>query len=93
MSQGLKGGEEMSLCIVDIHGDIEGDYEIIKTFPEDMTNGQVLKAMFPRTIFVHEIWSDGKRGLMYSEEWWKRKYDKKLLVSKGLETWEYPGGE
>lgn len=37
----------MSLCLVDIHGSIEGDYDIVSKLPHNATNGDIIKAMFP----------------------------------------------
>lgn len=36
----------MSLCLMNVHGDIEGDYEVIRDIPNG-TNGDVIKALFP----------------------------------------------
>ena len=44
----------MSKWIVDIHGDIEGDYEIIADLPRNPTNGEVIKAMFPNIQWDNE---------------------------------------
>ena len=43
----------MSLAIVNIHGDIEGDYNIIKDIPVSPTNGDMLMAVFPD--LKHEV--------------------------------------
>ena len=36
----------MSLCLIDVHGDIEGDFEWAEELPR-ITNGDVIKALFP----------------------------------------------
>lgn len=47
----------MSLNLVNIGGEIEGDYDIIETFDDTTTNKDVLKAVFPNIEFddVFEI--------------------------------------
>lgn len=55
----------MSKWIVDIHGDIEGDYELICKaestipIPKGATNGDMIKTMFPN-IKVKPINFEGK---------------------------------
>lgn len=69
----------MSLCLVDIHGDIEGDYDIIHSFPRNATNGDMIKAMFPNakvSVFVKEV---GVKGLdtysTFTKKWWNAPYE------------------
>ena len=37
----------MSLCLIDVHGDIEGDFEWVIDLPRNATNGDMIKALFP----------------------------------------------
>lgn len=37
----------MSLNLVDIHGEIEGDYDIITTLPHNPSIGDMIMALFP----------------------------------------------
>jgi len=43
----------MSLHIVNIHGEIEGDYDIVTALPQNATNGDVIKAMFPNLEWIN----------------------------------------
>lgn len=69
----------MSLCLVDIHGDIEGDYDILHDFPRNATNGDMIMAMFPNAkanVFVKEV---GVNGLdtysTFTKKWWNAPYE------------------
>ena len=57
----------MSLCLIDLHGDIEGDYEIIKELPRKATNGEVLKALFPNDF-------RGDICVIKNADWWISPY-------------------
>lgn len=59
----------MSLCLIELHGDIEGDYEIIKELPRKATNGEVLKALFPEE-FKDNI------STIKNAHWWIAPYKK-----------------
>ena len=71
----------MALNIVDIHGEIEGDYDIITTLPRNATNGDVIKALFPetksrldeRTGIMLVKWEDGTTKC-YKADWWNTPY-------------------
>ena len=41
----------MSLCLMNVHGDIEGDYEFVCDIPNG-TNGEVIQALFPNSKFT-----------------------------------------
>ena len=63
----------MSLNIVNIHGDIEGDYDIIATLPQNATNGDVIKAMFPNESFFEDIFLEVMHYGNYQRivsDWW-----------------------
>ena len=72
----------MSLCLVDIHGEIEGDYDIIHIFPRNATNGDMIKAMFPNAwksdfidIANHStLYVDDKHELEVDIDWWNAPY-------------------
>lgn len=57
----------MSLCLIELHGDIEGDYEIIKELPRKATNGEVLKALFPNDF-------RGDICVIKNADWWISPY-------------------
>ena len=75
----------MSLCLVDIHGDIEGDYDILHIFPKNATNGDMIMAMFPNAkIKIHKQWDEqnivtvricGVQFMINSLEWWNAPYE------------------
>ena len=76
----------MSLCLVNIHGDIEGDYEIIADLPRDATNGEVIKAMFPnidyeafyRAYFGYlRVKGSNIRVLEIDDDWWNAPYERR----------------
>lgn len=48
----------MSLCLIDVHGDIEGDFDWVVDLPRNATNGDVIKAMFPNASFHYHKASD-----------------------------------
>lgn len=58
----------MSLCLVDIHGDIEGDYDILHNFPRNATNGDMIKDIFPS-----EVWLQMK-AREFNKTWWNAPY-------------------
>lgn len=76
----------MSLCLVDIHGEIEGDYDKVGMLPQNPTNGDIVIAMFnPSYIEVikdeyeHEvgdIFVDIDGGTIFSLDWWNAPYKK-----------------
>ena len=59
----------MSLSLLDIHGDIEGDYDTIVDFPRNVTNGEILKALFPKDF-------DGTKAVIKEADWWNSPYAK-----------------
>lgn len=76
----------MSLYVVDIHGDIEGDYEIVRKyeeqehFPKGATNGDAIKAMFP-SVEVKEknngyevYFGVGTSTQFFNHQWWNAPY-------------------
>ena len=68
----------MSLCLVDIHGDIEGDYDIIKDLPRNATNGDVIKALFNCHVQQDSIVTTATldRHTEFSTKWWNAPYKK-----------------
>lgn len=61
----------MSKWIVDIHGDIEGDYEIIKEYEEPktghwirITNGGAMKQIYLCSVCHRQIEDDGIEALI-----------------------------
>ena len=74
----------MSLCLVDIHGDIEGDYDTIYPLPRNATNGDMIKAIFPDITIIKRGAltcvrnidnSDGIVGEKYFySSWWNAPY-------------------
>ena len=71
----------MSLCLMDVHGDIEGDYEFVCDIPNG-TNGEVIQALFPYvktedTSFNMLIGTDLDKGYVpLQREWWNAPYQK-----------------
>lgn len=69
----------MSLCLMNVHGDIEGDYEFVCDIPKG-TNGEVLQALFPNmktedTSVESLIGTDIDRGyVVFQREWWNTPY-------------------
>ena len=72
----------MGLCLVDIHGDIEGDYDYIKDLC-NMTNGEVMQAAFPNNEFIrfpygeYVMYEDESRQNIisfFSAKWWNAPY-------------------
>lgn len=57
----------MSLCLIDVHGDIEGDFEWVVDLPKNATNGEVLKALFPNDF-------KGDASVIKNADWWKIPY-------------------
>ena len=75
----------MSLCLMNVHGDIEGDYEFVCNIPKG-TNGEVLQALFPN-IELGETRINRKRYFLKGEaietfdlkvhnNWWNAPYKK-----------------
>lgn len=65
----------MSKYIVDIHGDIEGDYELICKvesvipIPKGATNGDMMQLVFPdRSTF------NSGEGAYFKRNWWDAPY-------------------
>lgn len=44
--------------------------------PDNATNGDVIRAMFPKTIFIQEKRENKLYALMISDEWWNAPYAK-----------------
>ena len=42
--------------------------------PDNATNGDVIRAMFPKTIFIQEKRENKLNALMISDEWWNAPY-------------------
>ena len=74
----------MSLCLMNVHGDIEGDYEFVCDIPNG-TNGEVIKEIYRHNSdmncgsngeYIH-IWSnDGKCQMTIHKDWWNAPYQK-----------------
>lgn len=72
----------MGLCLINIHGDIEGDYE----FPHGITNGEVLQALFPDLELGEKVYNTRRYFLMgesietfdlkTTDRWWNSPYQK-----------------
>lgn len=66
----------MSLCIVDIHGDIEGDYDIVRKL--GTTNGEVLISLYPNLRYIIQngrvITTIGVAS-SFDLDWWNAKYE------------------
>lgn len=74
----------MSLCLIDVHGDIEGDFEWAEELPR-ITNGDVIKALFgepareEKTGVLYKFkYRNGKPyfSTFYDWEWWNAPYKK-----------------
>lgn len=73
------------LNIVDIHGEIEGDYDIIVTLPHNPTNGDTIKAMFPniesrldeKTGVILVKWAD-ETTKTFKANWWNAPFKKEV---------------
>ena len=66
------------ICELRLHNRTIYDDAIRKGIPLDnMTNGEVIRALFPNTITVHRI-REGRREMVYSDEWWNKKYRKEI---------------
>lgn len=78
----------MSLCLVDIHGDIEGDYDIIRdlgfipALGQIPTNGDVIKAILSNAEIDTDPYSpsvdiriDGFMMMRVDRNWWKAPYE------------------
>ena len=57
----------MSLCLMNVHGDIEGDYEFIRDIPNNATNGEVIQALFPNI-------DNNFSNVLDLRLWWGRPY-------------------
>ena len=65
----------MSLCLMNVHGDIEGDYEFVCDIPNG-TNGEVIQALFPNPHIdtkSHTVWV-GHDAMSFTREWWNAPY-------------------
>ena len=73
----------MSLCLIDVHGDIEGDFEWAEELPR-ITNGDVIKALFPNCLinegesFVSFWYTKEEEGryVNFRKFWWNAPYKK-----------------
>ena len=74
----------MSLCLVNIHGDIEGDYDIITDLPRNATNGDVIKALFPdaKTTEYGDCLVDftyQTESQFFTLDWWNAPYERRRV--------------
>lgn len=71
----------MSLCLMNVHGDIEGDYEFVCDIPNS-TNGEVIQALFPYvktedTSISTLIGTNLDRSYIpFQRDWWNAPYQK-----------------
>ena len=71
----------MSLCLMNVHGDIEGDYEFVCDIPNG-TNGEVIQAVFPYvktedTSFSTMIGTNlDESYIPFQRDWWNAPYQK-----------------
>ena len=70
----------MSLCLMNVHGDIEGDYEFVCDIPNG-TNGEVMQALWEvQEITVLEVcvFVDcyPNVNMRFDKEWWNAPYQK-----------------
>ena len=75
----------MSLCLMHVHGDIEGDYEFVCDIPNG-TNGEVIKALFPKLELGELVYNTRRYFLMgeaietfdfkTTDKWWNAPYEK-----------------
>lgn len=71
----------MSLCLIDVHGDIEGDFEWAEELPR-ITNGDVIKSLFPNCLinegesFVSFWYTKEENGryVNFRKSWWNAPY-------------------
>ena len=72
----------MSLCLMNVHGDIEGDYEFICDIPKG-TNGEVIKALFPnydyedKTEYFGRIRNMDDHFIKADIDFWNSPYQKR----------------
>lgn len=71
----------MSLCLLDIHGDIEGDYDNIVDLPKNATNGDILKELYRDYLYVRvagNIWvyQGDFPVARFDVAWWDAPYEK-----------------
>ena len=64
----------MSLCVIDVHGDIEGDFEWVVDLPRNATNGEVINSLFPDITkeqrFGYEVWNiKNKLIITFPKSW------------------------
>lgn len=67
----------MSLYLVDVHGEIEGDYDIVAKLPNNATNGDVIKMMFPDYTYVGTCVIDKYANILLHDvnyKWWNSPY-------------------
>ena len=50
-----------------------------------MTNGEMIRVMFPKTIFIHSIKADDERAMIYSNEWWNDSYKGNVIPISVIE--------
>ena len=51
-----------------------------------MTNGEMIRVMFPKTIFIHSIKADDERAMIYSNEWWNDSYKGNVIPISVIEN-------
>ena len=56
---------------------INGNYEIINTIPDNATNGDIIKTMFP-TIdkYNNMLLENHSKNILFDDEWWNTPYIK-----------------
>ena len=62
---------------MDVHGDIEGDYEFIRDIPNNATNGEVIQALFPNCLINKtDNWVNIHIDTLtpFSRKWWNAPY-------------------
>ena len=69
----------MSLCLIDVHGDIEGDFDWVVDLPRNTTNGDVIKTLFPNVRYKEggystTLYFDKIIGTIVPSEWWNAPY-------------------
>jgi len=64
----------MSLHIVDIHGEIEGDYDIIAELPKNATNSEVLATMLAAIFSEADMRKLGSDSYEEARLWFNEPY-------------------
>lgn len=72
----IPDNEYNQICELRLHNRTFYDDAIRKGIPlEKITNGEVIKALFPNVIIIHNV-RHNKREMEFSDEWWNMKYRK-----------------